>query len=162
MEQVEQTQEIRQEEKAQGKKLPFLVAILIILIFGVSLGALFLINNSGAKKAEVESAKQVKNLPDKTSVTVKNVPAVIASEIALEITSPQTSITVNTSSVLVQGKTLPLADVFVNDTETKADNLGRFSVNLILDEGDNDITVLANDSVGNYAEKELIVSYEPL
>ena len=162
MEQVEQTQEIRQEEKAQGKKLPFLVAILIILIFGVSLGALFLINNSGAKKAEVESAKQVKNLPDKTSVTVKNVPAIIASEIYLEILSPKQSSVINSPSIFVKGKTVPQADVFVNDTEAKADNSGNFSVNLNLDEGENNITVLTNDSDGNFAEKELIVSYEPL
>lgn len=162
MEQVEQTQEIKQEEQPQGKKMPSLIVILILLMFGAVLGVLFLINNSGTKKSEVKTIKETTTLPDKNNITVKNVPAVIASEIALEITSPQVSSTINTSSVLVQGKTSPLADVFVNDIETKADNSGNFSVNLNLDEGENDITIMANDSEGNFAEKELSVSYEPL
>lgn len=158
MEQVEQTQEIKQETQPQGKKMPFLIVILALLV----LGALFLIVNNATKKSEVKTIKETTTLPDKNNVTVKNVPAVIASEIALEVTSPQASSTINTSSVLVQGKTSPLADVFVNDIETKADNSGNFSVNLNLDEGENNITVLTNDSEGNFAEKELIVSYEPL
>ena len=162
MEQVEQTQEIKQEIQPQGKNYLFLVVILIVLIFGAALGALLINNNNRIKKTEVESAKQTISIPNKSSVTVKNVPATIASEIYLEILSPKQSSVINSPSIFVKGKTVPQADVFVNDTEAKADSSGNFSVNLNLDEGENNITVLTNDSDGNFAEKELIVSYEPL
>lgn len=73
-------------------------------------------------------------------------------EINLEITSPKDGEIVTKSSVLVTGTTVKGADVFVNDTETKADENGEFKVSIPLEEGENEIFVVVNDSEGNYAE----------
>ena len=51
--------------------------------------------------------------------------------------------------------------MFVNESETKADSSGNFSATLTLDEGENYILVVANDSSGNYAEKEFTITYTP-
>ena len=73
-------------------------------------------------------------------------------EISLEITSPKDGEVVTKSLILVTGITLKGADVFVNDAETKADEDGNFKVSISLDEGENEIFVVVNDSEGNYAE----------
>lgn len=73
-------------------------------------------------------------------------------QINLEITSPKDGEVVTKSPVLITGTTLKGADVFVNDAETKADNDGNFEVSVPLDEGENEIFVVVNDSEGNYAE----------
>lgn len=81
--------------------------------------------------------------------------------ITLSISSPVNNSTVANSSVAVKGKTVANADVFVNDTETKADGNGNFSVTLSLDEGENYILIVANDVNGNYSEKDLTITYTP-
>jgi len=80
-------------------------------------------------------------------------------QIALTVDSPANNSTVTTSSVTVSGRTTPNADVFVNDTELKANAAGDFSTSVQLDEGDNTLVVGANDSNGNYSEKEITVTY---
>lgn len=80
-------------------------------------------------------------------------------EIHLTILSPTDGSTLTSPSIKVSGITGPNADVFVNDTETRANSNGNFSVNLVLDEGDNTISVMANDNNGNYADKEITVTY---
>jgi len=75
----------------------------------------------------------------------------------LEITEPKENTTYTSSSIKVSGKTSSNAEVYVNDIETKADIDGNFFVNYNLDEGENLLTIVANDSVGNYAEKEITV-----
>lgn len=82
-------------------------------------------------------------------------------EIPLEILSPKDQTTVSSDRITVSGKTKPKNDVVVNDQEIKADNNGYFSTQVTLDEGDNIIGIVAYDENGNYAEKEIIVSYEP-
>jgi hypothetical protein len=61
----------------------------------------------------------------------------------------------------VQGKTSANAEVFVNDKEAKADASGSFSIAIVLDEGENIISVAANDASGNYASQDLTVTYTP-
>lgn len=84
-----------------------------------------------------------------------------ASGITLTVTSPSNNATVTSASLTVRGKTVSNAEVFVNDEETRADSSGNFSVTLTLDEGENFILVAANDSLGNFAERELTVTYSP-
>ncbi len=79
----------------------------------------------------------------------------------LSITSPTNGSTVTSSSVSVRGRTVPKADVFVNELEGKADASGNFAISVTLDEGENYFVVLANDEFGNAAEAELTVSYAP-
>ena len=81
--------------------------------------------------------------------------------LTLEVTAPKDQATVTTAQVTVKGKTAPLAEVAVNDQDLKADSKGNFTVTVLLDEGENYISVIANDADGNYAEKELTVTYTP-
>lgn len=83
-----------------------------------------------------------------------------ASKIFLEITSPEDGAIVVASTVWVKGKTLPRADVFINDSETKADSRGNFSASIGLDEGENMINIIANDAEGNFVEKGITVIVE--
>lgn len=81
-------------------------------------------------------------------------------KLTLAVTQPGNGTTTNSSSVVVKGKTIAKADVFVNEAETKADSSGNFSVSLKLDEGENYILVVAADSEGNSTEQELTMNYE--
>lgn len=76
-------------------------------------------------------------------------------EIPLEIRSPKDSQLLSGVTVTVSGKTVPNADVSVNDTYLKSDGNGEFSVVVTLEEGDYEITVTANDENGNFAEKSV-------
>jgi hypothetical protein len=85
----------------------------------------------------------------------------VVRRITLTMSSPVSGATVSTSTIAVSGKTAPNAEVFVNESETRADASGNFSVQMSLDEGDNYIIVVANDADGNAAEAELTVIYSP-
>ena len=106
-------------------------------------------NNQGAPVTTIPTAKP---LPSP-------IPAV--SQITLALTSPSDKSTVTVASVVVKGHTVPAADIFVNDTEVTADAGGNFTAQVSLDEGDNIVTVTANDSNGSYAEKDFTVTYSP-
>jgi len=80
-------------------------------------------------------------------------------QITLSITSPANNATVTTATVTVRGKTVPNADVFVNDAQTKSDASGNFSASVTLDEGANPIVVVANDANGNSAEQDFQITY---
>ena len=81
--------------------------------------------------------------------------------LSLIVTSPTTGQTVTTAQVTIKGKTSPKAEVFVNDAELIADGSGNFSQVVVLEEGENYILVVANDADGNFAEKELSITFEP-
>ncbi len=83
-------------------------------------------------------------------------------EMFLEIYQPQNGITVNNSSLTIEGRTTAFASVFINEKELRADGVGRFSTVITLDEGENTIIIVANDEEGNYEEKEIKVVLETL
>lgn len=83
------------------------------------------------------------------------------SGITLSIISPSGNSTVSNALLTVRGKTVPNAEVFVNDTEVRADSSGVFAAPVTLDEGENYILIVANDDIGNYSEKDLYVTYTP-
>lgn len=89
----------------------------------------------------------------------KQVPIV---DIPLQIDSPQNGSTVNSSPITIRGKTVALATVQINEKEIKADNEGNFSTSIAIDEGENNISIVANDQDGNYAEQDLTVMLETL
>lgn len=80
-------------------------------------------------------------------------------QITLIVDSPADGAIVTTPQLTVTGKTAANGDVFVNDTETKADESGNFSAVITLDEGENTVTVVVNDQNGNSSEKDLTVTY---
>ena len=78
----------------------------------------------------------------------------------LTVNQPLDKAVVNQPNLTVSGKTKPLVDVFINDTQLKADTQGNFSGSLSLEEGENTIVIVVNDDSGNFAEKELTVTLE--
>lgn len=85
----------------------------------------------------------------------------LINQIKLTLTTPVDKATVTTSNLVVSGQTVPNADVSVNETDLKADAQGNFRTTVKLDEGDNPVIVDAFDTVGNSAEQEVTVTYEP-
>lgn len=79
-------------------------------------------------------------------------------DMELTITSPEKDSTVSGNKILVKGKTAAFADVFIGDQSTKADANGNFSLEVMLDEGLNNLIVSANDEEGNVAEQTVSVN----
>ncbi len=63
------------------------------------------------------------------------------------------------STVVVKGKTDPDIKVTVNDFWAIVDNNGNYSYSLHLQNGDNQIHVVATDPAGNKTEKQITVKY---
>lgn len=97
---------------------------------------------------------------NRTPVYSTETGSVTSDKISLEVTSPADGAKLTSATTTVKGKTAPMADVFINDKETKADSNGNFSLSLSLDEGENQIVVIVNDSLGNSAEKDILVTVQ--
>lgn len=78
----------------------------------------------------------------------------------LNITSPQTESTVNTDQIRIEGETDSDVLIRINSIPVVVDGEGRFSYNLRLKEGDNDITIEAEDIVSNIVTERLKIRYE--
>lgn len=78
----------------------------------------------------------------------------------LEIISPSQKAIISYSPVVIKGKTIANAEVFVNEKEIKADENGNFSVEYPLEEGENEIIIVVNDQFGNYQEKIITIQFE--
>jgi len=147
------------------KKGNTLVIVFFVLL--VILGFLvFLIKKQGQNSLKLQNIPQIfknkNNQTNETNQTNINKPEIpteepVSSGLTLEITEPKANTTYNSPSIKVSGKTNANAEVYVNDIQTKADGVGNFSVNYNLDEGENLLTIVANDQAGNYAEKEITV-----
>jgi hypothetical protein len=137
------------------KKIIFF--ILIIVLVG---GIIFFTKNKSLVKNQLSNG----NIFQSTENNQVNLPTEqpVASGINLEILEPKANSIVNNQTIKIIGKTTPLAEVYINDKETKADSLGNFSLNYNLDEGENVLTIIANDENGNYAEKEIVITLQTL
>ncbi len=141
-----------------------IISVLIIMILAVSAYALYKTNNIPATSPEtnapVPSTKpQPIPPPQPASKSAEPEPT---SPFPLTIISPISGTIVTTSSVIISGKTLPKADVSVGDKDLVADAKGNFSTTVTLEEGENYIAVEATGDDGNFAEQELLVTYEPV
>lgn len=135
---------------------------ILILVCVAALGILLMKekNIKDTQQGVQQQTAQPTNMPS----SEKNTEAVnqtVEHAIALTVTDPADGSQVEAASLTVQGKTVPNADVFVNDTEVKANASGVFSAKITLAEGENPIMVVANDADGNAAEKEITVTYVP-
>jgi len=137
----------------------YFLLIISALIF-VFLAILVIFSNFSKEdlvsKYEKLSGQEVTQTNNETKVTDSS----SKEEIFLEITTPKENDVVSSSLLTVRGKTLPKADVFVNDKELRADSNGNFSTNITLDEGENMVVVVSNDNTGNYVEREFLVTLE--
>src|SRR4030042_34014 len=94
-------------------------------------------------------------------------PSPTPTALSLEITQPEDGDQVNTSSVLVSGKTNAGAVVSISvDGNDKieianVDQNGNFSATVTLEEGPNFIEVIASDQQGNEKSSSVAVIYVP-
>lgn len=133
--------------------------IAIIVLVGALVAGVLWVKAGKRTASEVPSVTIVESDEATTPTAKVNTSNASPTIISLTVTSPADKSTVTSSSVKVQGKTAPNAEVFVNEQETKADNNGSFSLTMTLDEGENYLFIMANDENGNVAEKELTVTY---
>lgn len=151
----------------------YLMIIIAVVVIGLVAGGLILYKNitTSVPPSTTELNIQISGTQNQTStpiITGSNAGVTqtqtgssdINSGLSLTVSQPADKSSVTTSSVAVSGKTQPKADVSVNDTDLKADNQGNFSTKVTLDEGENTIVIVATDENGNYAEKEITVTYQ--
>ncbi len=126
----------------------FFYAFLIILVL-VVIYSFYQKNNPTAKK--------IFNFPTSqpTQQPLENQKAIF-----LEVSQPINNATVANAVVSLTGKTIPNGSVFVNEQELKADTNGNFSTSVSLNEGQNDIYVVASDDLGNSVEKVITINLE--
>jgi hypothetical protein len=148
--------------KKKGNALVIIFFVLLV-IFG---SLVFLIKKQGQNNLKLENILQIfkkqNNTTNDKGQTNINKPEIPTTEpvtygLTLEIIEPKENAIYNSPLIKVSGKTSAYAEVYVNDIQTKADEKGYFSLNYNLDEGENLLTITANDQDGNYAEKEITV-----
>jgi len=110
------------------------------------------------KKFETVSGQKVVQTESETKVIDQS--TTNSEELFLDITSPQDNSVVSNPILTIKGTTVNNAEIFINDKETKSKADGTFSTTVTLEEGENILTIVMNDSLGNYIEKELAVSLE--
>lgn len=82
-----------------------------------------------------------------------------APNLSLDSPSDGQSFPHDQSNIAVKGKTDPDVRVTVNDFWAIVDNTGNYSYSLHLQNGDNQIHVVATDAAGNKTEKQIKVTY---
>lgn len=142
------------------KYLAIVVLVVLLVIAGVFLFRKGMVNtlpsispNSQQTPAANTNGTNSVNVIPSEAITNVN-------QITLEVALPQDRSTVTTATITVAGKTSPNADVFINDKQLVADSQGNFSTQLTLDQGDNEIAIVANDQNGNSSEKDLTVTLQ--
>jgi hypothetical protein len=137
----------------------FFLIIFFLLVLSIG-GWLYL--NSKNKNLLNNFYQTISNKKTATEEKNKITPTLYneANGLSLEIVSPKNNTTVSTPTITITGKTKPNAEVFIDDKELIADSQGNFSLNYQLEEGVNEIVIVANDELGNYIEKELSINLE--
>lgn len=77
----------------------------------------------------------------------------------LQVEAPADGVTVSSASVEVRGRTVPGAEVFVNESQVFPNASGEFKTKVSLTEGENVILVVAGNEEGD-SEVERTVYYE--
>jgi hypothetical protein len=134
------------------KAAPIIVVALILLVVFVGIQQR---RAARLKKTQTSAHISPTISIQPTSSTQKN-PDI--SEIPLTVTTPPNGQTVNSPNIVIKGTTVANAEVLINDTNATADENGNFESSLLLSPGENDITIVANDENGNYAEKTISVT----
>lgn len=140
----------------------------VVGVFVFFLGALLLLAARGTNlqnqmqtktQTPIQSGQTVSQMVPASSQAVEG--AMTEAGLKLTVTSPKDKSIVRSPLLTVTGKTAPNADVTVNDKDLVANRIGYFATMVTLDEGENTVDIIAIDGDGNYAEKELTVTYEP-
>lgn len=150
------------------KKLLPIIAVVIVI---AAAAGWFMMRRSypapqSLPEEKVAVGESIADQPTPTMAPTADQKSVIAQDekthqpLTMTIISPASGSTVQNPAITVKGKTLPNAEVFVNEKEGRADASGNFSIGITLDEGENYLIVMANDDQGNVAEKELTITYD--
>lgn len=131
------------------KNFIFISLIFLIIVF-LTAGLIFWKNSNKIEQPSIKNESAVTATIDESKNTLD-----------FSLNQPTDGQIFTVSQITVSGKTDANAEVSVNDKDIKADSQGEFSTVVNLDEGDNIISILANDEYGNMAEKEIVVSYTP-
>jgi predicted DNA repair protein MutK len=142
------------------KIIPFL---LFLLLFIGSIYVVFQFKNKDAKKITNSiSQKEEKKVPTPTvkSTNLSSSSSTIQKDdqINLIISAPVSGETVDTKTVTVAGSTEAGATIVVNDSEITAGKDGSFKSVVSLDEGENYISIVAYNDLGNVAEREILIT----
>jgi len=70
------------------------------------------------------------------------------------VTNPSDNLWINQQMLSVQGSVSPGTQVRVNQTEATVDEEGNFNVDVVLEEGENNVRIEAGDDVGNISVEE--------
>ncbi len=143
--------------KVISKAYIFLIGALVVVVLGVGVFALY---RSSANPTTMPPY-QAPSKPYSPSQPTTTPTQVSQNQITLTVSSPTNGQEVSTPTIVVTGKTVPNADVVVNETDLKADANGNFSITITLEEGDNYLLITASDPAGNFSEWEGSVTYTP-
>jgi hypothetical protein len=86
---------------------------------------------------------------------------VTAGPLSVSFTSPQNEAVVSAPQVVVAGNAPPETVISVNDAIVVVDASGAFSTTVPLQEGPNELDIVASDPAGNQARSRLVVTYDP-
>jgi len=145
-------------------------ALSILIVFSIL--ALGYFSGVGKKiKERLESLKS--KVPSPVSTEAKKAPTLFGEEVSstgeaapvatqemfLTVDFPKDKATVSTEKILVSGRTLAGAEVFVNEIQVFPDGSGNFQTEVLLYEGENYVLLVAGNEDGE-AEVERVVYYE--
>lgn len=137
--------------------------IALVAIFCVLVGGLIVYQSQRRpRSAEVVGNTAISPIGNSSNQPNDTPLPQITSNLSLQIDSIANGDIVTDALLVISGTTQPDAEVFINDKEVLADDNGRFSVSLTLDEGENSIFIVANTSEGDFAAEELVVIYDAL
>lgn len=139
------------------KIIPFILFI-PLLFFSIYLGYTQYTHKQTNNSINLSVNKEMGSSKINTATPIPTSPPIVESKINLVITSPESGTTVDGVTITVKGSTKPSIDVVVNDKELVSGTDGSFEVVVPLDEGDNYISIVAFDEVGNVAEREIMIT----
>ena len=141
------------------KIIPFFLFIPLILV-SIYLGFTQFKSSTRNKNPEVSSLSPTGiSQVSKTIQLVTPTTAVVPlSQINLLISSPTSGAEVDSTSISVTGTTGKNVNVIVNEQELMSNADGTFKTTILVDEGENYISIVAYDELGNSAEREIMVT----
>lgn len=143
------------------KKFPLLILLISIIGLGYWFYHSYLtIGSKTSTKSINDQLNQIETTITLNQAFDDSQSQTINDNFSLVITNPVDGTTVNQSSLIITGKTAPLASVYINDGQLTTDSIGNFSTKITLDEGENIIYILAHDNLGDAAEKEITITLE--
>ena len=141
------------------KIIPFFLFIPLVLI-SIYFGFTQLKSTPKNKNPRVSSLSptEIPQISSTTQTVTPTIAAALSSQINLLISSPISGAEVDSTSISVMGTTGKNVNVIVNEQEITSNTDGTFKATVLLDEGENYISIVAYDELGNSAEREIMVT----